>query len=315
MKFPYRFPLLASLVVGMAALPAASLEARQSAQGGQQAQNAPAAKSQQNGAAAQPPAGQPQTQQQPPAGQQAQPGAQPSAQAAASKMDPAEEKAYVDFSNVKADDIQGTISAGEAFLKNYPNSAYAGSVYSRLTRAYMAANDPGKMVQAGEKALQLDPKNVDVLSLMAYVLPRTYNPNELGAADKLTEAQRDAQQALALIPTLPKPANITDEQFAASKSSEEAMCHSGLGLADLQQNNSAGAISELEQAVKLEVTPEPIDQFLLGVAYAKASRWNDAVTPLQQCSTTTSVIADRCKALLDQVKQHATAPATPKPKP
>ncbi len=305
MKLPYRFTLLASLVAGLAALPAVSLEARQSAQGGQQAQNATTTQSQQKGQAAQPPAGQ----------QPTQPGAQPSAQPAAPKMDPAEEKAYQDFSNVKPTDIQGTISAGEDFLKKYPSSAYAGGVYSRLTRAYMAANDSDKMIPAGEKALQFDPKNVDVLSLMAYALPRTYRSDQLGAADKLTESEKDAQQALSLLPTLPKPPNMTDEQFAATKSSEEAACHSGLGLDDLYQNNVPGMVSELEQAVKLEATPDPIDQFLLGVAYVKAGRWNDAVGPLQQCSTETSAITDRCQSLLAQVKQHVTPPAPPKPKP
>ena len=58
--------------------------------------------------------------------------------------------------------------------------------------------------------------------------------------------------------------------------------------------------------MKLDPTPDPTDQFLLGYAYAQAGRWNDAIAPLTACSSTPNPVAGRCKSVLEEVKKHAT---------
>jgi tetratricopeptide (TPR) repeat protein len=302
MKFSVRLALFAGLVVGLAGLPALASQGQQQPKQGQSAQQPQ----------------KPQTGKQQPAqtGSKAQPAVQKPGEGvpAGKKLNPAEEKAYQTFYKLPPAQAKEVISSGEAFLKKYPDSHYAGSVYSRLTSAYEVTGQDQKMFDAGEKALKLNPKNVDVLSMLAYTIPRRINPNDLGAADKLQEAADYAKRALALLATMPKPANLTDEQFAAAKQGEEASCHSGLGLVYLHEHNVAGAVTELEQAVKLDPTPDPTNQFLLGFAYAQAGRWNDAVGPLTSCSSTPNPVANRCKEVLAAVKKHVTAQPKPKPK-
>lgn len=300
MNLSTRFALLAGLVVGLAALPP-SLAARAPSEllGLQQTTTNGTGQ----GARTQ--------------AQQNQQGATATTQnkltGAPPKAVPAEEKAYKAFYDVVGDP-KSEIALGEDFVKKYPNSRYLGSVYSRLTSAYEATGNTDKMLDVGQKALTINPNNVDVLSMLAYMIPRRYNPNELGAEDQLSQAEQYAKHALALLPTLQKPANLTDEQFAAAKAGEAASCHSGLGLVYFYQHNIPGMVSEMELAVKNDPKQDMTNVFLLGFAYAEAGRWNDALTPLEQCSSAQSPVTDRCKTLLAVVKKHAAAQPKPKPK-
>ena len=290
MKKYVQFALLAGLVVGLASLPVFAAQNQQPA--GQPAQSS-------SGTQAAPAT--------PAASGQAQPG-----QPAVAQPDPAEEKAYNAFFNVSPTNPQQMASSGEAFVKKYPNSRYNATVYSRLTAAYEALGDATKMFDAGHKALALNPDDVDVLSLMAYAIPRRINPNDLEAPQKLQEATQDADHALALLSKMQKPANLSEQQFTTAVNGESASCHSGLGLVDYYQHNIPGMVSEFQQAVKLDPTPDPADQYLLGLAYLQATRPADAVTVLNECGAESGPLQSRCQSSLAQAKKLAAA-ATPTP--
>ncbi|HEV2387729.1 MAG TPA: hypothetical protein VGS20_10800 [Candidatus Acidoferrales bacterium] len=289
MKFLVHSALFAGLAVAIAVLPAGASPA----QGQQQPQK--------------PQTGQQQPAQ-PPAQGQAAPGQPAAGQAAAPKGNPEEEKAYKEFYDLKPDNPQGIVASGEAFVQKFPDSKYLGSVYSKMTTAYQETGNDAKMFDVGQKALHLNPDNVDVLAILAYSIPRRINPDELGSDDKLNQAAGYAKHAMDLLDKMPKPANMTDDQFAAAKNSELASCHSGMGLVEYYQHNIPGMVTDLEAAVKLEAAPDPSDQFLLGFAYAQAGRWADAQGVLEKCSANPTPIQSRCKTVLDQVKKHASTP-------
>lgn len=296
MKFSVRFALLAGLVVGLAGMPAfAQGQSSTQSQTSQKAQTG-----QQSGQAQ--------------SGQKTQQGAQAAA-APKKKMDPAEEKAYEKFYKASQTDPQTVIKLGEDFVKKYPTGPYDSTVWARMATAYEATGQTEKMFNAGQKALALNPNNVDVLSLMAYAIPRRVDPNSLGAADRLQKAETYGKRALALLAKMTKPKNLTDEQFTRSQHGEEALCHSGLGLVYYYQHNIPSMISELEQAVKLSPMPDPTDQYLLGFAYAQAGRYSDALAPLQACSSSVTPMTSRCKSLLSEVKKHVKAQPKPKSQP
>jgi tetratricopeptide (TPR) repeat protein len=285
MKFLVRTTLLAGLVVGLAGLPAMAAQSQQQSQKPQSGQQ----------------------QAQPGQQQQPQPGQQPAAQApAAPAQNPAEVKAYKKFFDLPATDAQSIISEGSDFVKKFPSSEYNSSVYARMANAYRQQGDEDKMFEMGEASLKVNPNNVDMLALLAYSMPRRYDPNDLDSSQKLQQAEDYAKRGLSLIPTMTKPANLTDERFAAAKNEELASCHSGLGLVYFYQHNIPGMVTELEQAVKLDPSPDPTDQYLLAYAYVQAGRYADAVTPLTACSAQ-GPMASRCKQLLDTVKQHLAA--------
>src|SRR5207253_10880944 len=78
------------------------------------------------------------------------------------------------------------------------------------------------MQEYGEKAIALVPNDVSTLALMAQTLPRRINASTPAAeaAQLLAKAEQYSKQAIEIAPTLPKPANMTDETFAAAKNQE-----------------------------------------------------------------------------------------------
>ena len=229
------------------------------------------------------------------------------AQAAPVKLNPKEEKAYKAFYDTPPSEPKTVISSGVSFLKKYPTSRYAASVYARLAGAYEATGEADKMMDAAHKALQLNPNDVDTLSLLAYAIPRRVDPNDIDSGEKLQEAAQDATKALELLPSVPKPASMTQDQFTSAINAEAASCHSGLGLVDYYEHDISGMVTQLEQAVKLNPTPDPSDQFLLGIAYMQDGRPADAVTILQKCSAEPGPLADRCKSSLEQAQKQAAS--------
>lgn len=223
------------------------------------------------------------------------------------KLNPKEEKAYKAFFDTPNSQSQAVVDSGESFLKKFPNSAYAGSVYARLASAYEALGDTPKMFDAAHQALQINADNVDVLSLMAYAIPRRINPNDLNSGSQLQEASQDATHGLDLLSKQQKPKDMAQDQFTAAINAEAAECHSGLGLVDYYQHNIPGMVTELEQAVKLNPNPDPSDEFLLGLAYMQAGRPADAETILGKCDAPPSPLADRCKTALDQAQKQAAS--------
>jgi hypothetical protein len=279
------------------ALPLSAWARQMGSQMGQQQQT-----QQQQGQTGQGQTGQGQT----PPGQNTAP-AQPAAQPAAPPVDPAEEAAYKDFSTLKGDDPGAMIKQGEAFITKYPNSHYLGTVYAQLTVAYMNAGDENKMNAAGDKALEITPNNVDVLPVMAMATSRRLNPGDADYPAKLRKTQTFANQGIQSLNSLQKPAAMTDEQFAHARDEKLAMCHSALGLADLDQNKPVEATQEFTEALKLEATPDPVDQYLLGMTLMQQNQFAQAQTAFESCAKPGSAMSDRCKQQADTAKKQAAA--------
>ncbi|MDE3135248.1 MAG: protein kinase [Acidobacteriota bacterium] len=221
----------------------------------------------------------------------------------------AEVNAYNSFLALPSNRPQDIISSGETFLKNYPQSPNAGVVYSRLTRAYQITGQDRKMLEAGRNALKVNPDNVDVLSSLAYSIPRHVDVKNPASGQLLLEVKQYAGRAISLLSKMQKPANLSEEQFTTARNSELAACHSGLGLIDFYQNNIPGMIGEMEQAVSLNPRPNSEDQYLLGVAYAKAGRWSDAENPLEECSANSGPMQQRCRSELADVEKNVPPPS------
>jgi tetratricopeptide (TPR) repeat protein len=246
-----------------------------------------------------------QQQQQPPAkpGEQ---GVTPPAQEAP-KADPEEEKAYKDFSDLKPDDYDKQISQGEDFVKKYPNSKYDEFIYSRMTNAYFNKQQLDKMYDAADKALGLNPNDVSVLVLVGWVIPHNINPSDSDSDRRLAKAEGYEKHALEVIPTLPKPEGLTDDQFTAAKAHEEATAHSGLGLIYFRQQKVEDSLKELQHATGTEQS-DPVDFFIMGLDLNGLKRYNEAADAFQKCAQIPGAMQDRCKQYQDKAKTQAVQP-------
>jgi tetratricopeptide (TPR) repeat protein len=227
-------------------------------------------------------------------------------------LDPEEENAYKVFYELKmSEDPQGLISSGEDFLQKFPTSRYRESVYTRLSQAYLATGDLDKMVATGEKGLEINPDNVDMLAVLSYGMLRRFNPDDLDAEQKLEKTEKYAKQCISLLNALPKPAAMSQEIFDQAKNEKLAMCNSGLGLSYFRRQRYGEAIVAFEDAIRLAATPDLGDLYLLGRLYEATQHYADAVTVFTKCSEAQWDWQDLCKEHAEKSKKLAALQTTP----
>ena len=226
-----------------------------------------------------------------------------------------EEAAYKTFFAVVPNDSAKKIELGEGFLSKYPESRYRSPVYGALTFAYVQVGNIPKMQEVGEKEIALAPNDVSTLALMGQTLPRTIHGSASSAENiqVLAKAEQYSKQALEIAPTLPKPEGLTDEAFASAKNQALAMAHGGLGLVYVRRGKNTEAIPELEQAIKTDPNPDPVNYYLLGMANKATSHFDDAITAFNKCASMGGPLEGTCKAQSEDAKKlGATQLSAPK---
>jgi tetratricopeptide (TPR) repeat protein len=242
----------------------------------------------------------------PPQGQQGQQG-QPGQPPAGPPVNKEEEDAYKKFFDAKG---APQIDAGEDFLKKFPESRYRESVYSRLTTDYLSSGNEDKMLASGDKTLELNPNNVDVLAVFAMVIARRTNMQALDAEQRLTRAEGYGKKAMLLIADLTKPEGMTDEDFTKAKNEKLSLCHSGLGVVDFFRGKYADAVTELGQATQLTASPDPVDYYVQGLSLENLKKYDDAATAYGKCGEISSAVKPTC--LQNQAKVKKAAASQPK---
>jgi tetratricopeptide (TPR) repeat protein len=227
-----------------------------------------------------------------------------------------EEDDYQAFASLKPQQADLIVSQGQAFLRKYALSSYRPNVYSRLAIIYLNTNQLDKLVSTGQLALNEDPDNLPVLALMAATLPRT-QPQGLDASQRLDLAERYARRAIRLSATLTRPSGLTEEQFERAKDEQLAMAHTGLGLVSYRRGDTAGSVSELDQATKLDPTPDPIDFYLLGDGEMKLKKFTEAAAAFDRCARAQwdSQWQARCRDGEAAAQKASTAKPSAGPKP
>jgi tetratricopeptide (TPR) repeat protein len=224
-----------------------------------------------------------------------------------------EDAAYKAFFAVIPNDAAKKIELGEAFILKYPESRYRSPVYGALTFAYVQVGNVQKMREVGEREIALTPNDVSTLALMGQTLTRSWKSGAPDAMQVLAKAEQYSKQAIEITPTLPKPENLTDEAFTSAKNQTLAMAHSGLGLIYVRRGKNAEAIPELEEAVKIDPTPDPVNYYLLGIANKATSHFDDSVTAFNKCTAIAGPLQGTCKAQAEEAKKlGATQLSAPK---
>ena len=220
------------------------------------------------------------------------------------KSNKAEVTAYNAFVAAVTGDPATQIQLGEDFIAKYPQSMYVKGVYAVLTSTYYSTGNIDKMNSSGAKALEMDPDNVDVLSLLAMVISRRAKLMTPDGPQQLKNAEAYAHHAIELIPNTTKPATVDDATFEKAKNDKLSLSHSALGLIDFTNKKFEDARTEMNLAVKLASTPDPVDYFILGNADSQASYYHDAVAAYQKCADS-GPMAARCKSLVATAQHDA----------
>ena len=217
----------------------------------------------------------------------------------------AEEDAAFKALSDPAIDQAKRIELGEAFLQKYPNSRYRSPVYGTLVMAYVQSGQVQKMEEVADKEIALNPNDVQVLAVVGQTLPRAMNSKTPEPEKVLTKAEQYDRKAIELTPTLPKPASVSDEAFSAVKNQTLGMAHGGLGLVYIRRGKFSEAIPELNQAVTIDPTPDPVNYYLLGMANVKTSHFDDSVIAYNKCAATAGAMQETCKKGAEEAKKLA----------
>lgn len=217
-----------------------------------------------------------------------------------------EEAAMKAYRDVPNDDPAKKEQAGLGFLQKYPQSRYRAEIYNWQVKYYFSKGQIDKMEEAGDKELALAPTDAQTLAIMGSALPRAMNANTPEPQKRLAKAEQYSQKALELIPTYPKPDNMTEDAFVKAKNLTSAMAYSGLGTVAFRRGKFADAIPQFEQAIKLDPQPDSVNYYLLGVCNEKASHFEDAVAAFTKCSEIPGGLQAACKTGIDEAKKLAT---------
>ena len=216
-----------------------------------------------------------------------------------------EDAAFKAFQDALPSDPKKKIELGEGFAQKYPQSRYLQIVYNLLTAAYVQTGQVQKMEEVGDKEVALNPNDVQVLAVMGQTIPRALNSFQ-DRGKELDKAELYSKRAIEVTPTLPKPESLTEESFTNAKNITLAMAHSGLGLVYIQRGKYAEAIPELEQSVKIDPTPDPVNYYLLGLADLKTSHFEDAAAAYTKCTTLPGPMQQTCQKGAEEAKKKAS---------
>jgi tetratricopeptide (TPR) repeat protein len=248
-----------------------------------------------------------QQQQPPPSDKDKQPNPAPlSMDNAPVPVTPEEEAAYKAFQQVT--DAAKKTQVAEEFLQKYPQSRYRPAMYQALVSGYFATQQVPKMLDAGEKEIEINPNDAPVLAVMAQTLARAYNKSNPDAAKQLDKAELYSKRAIEVVPTLPKPESLTDEAFSSAKNDTLVMAHGGLGLVYIRRGMFSEAIPELEQSVKADThpDPDPVNYYLLGIADKQTSHFEAAAAAFTKCAAVQSSLQSACKSNAEDAKKQGS---------
>jgi tetratricopeptide (TPR) repeat protein len=156
--------------------------------------------------------------------------------------DPAEYNAYMGAQGQTDDTAK--ISGFEAFLTQYPNSAYKEDALELLMGAYQKTNNQAKVLDTAQRVLQVNPCNLRALAVLAYTKQ---------AQQKLPEAGQAGEKGLQCIQTATKPDGMSAPDWDKLKSTTAGIFNNAGGMAAY----AAKDFQKAEQYLRAAVAADP----------------------------------------------------------
>ena len=150
--------------------------------------------------------------------------------------DQAENNDYISALNIADPAVKA--AAMEAFLVKYPTSTVRIDALEQAMAAYQHAGNGGKVEETANRLLEFKPNNVRALAIVTYLRRGRATQGDSAALGELATGARRGLDALA---HWTKPADVSDEAFAAMRKQMTAIFNGALGFATLQAKDYASA--------------------------------------------------------------------------
>jgi len=177
----------------------------------------------------------------------------------------------------------------EKFEAAFPNSKYEPQVMEYAVVALQQMNDPARLAAYGQKAVEANPDNASLLSVLASALVDT--------SAYFDRAMEYARKAIALAKA-DAPDADTNRKLAAGTA------HTALGFGLMKQEKNTAAITELKTALAL-LKEDPVGSqkasYLLAYAYAKTKNYAEARQILNKLAAAPGPFQQPARELLAKV--------------
>ena len=197
------------------------------------------------------------------------------AQAAQSSQPTYTMQEYNSFQACQAEkDPTAKMNCLDGYMTKYPNSTlikYIGPAYVQVCNQYAQGKEYTQAIACADRILGLGDKmdvtvQLQAIQLRIQAFSASFKGTEADATAQLTKERDAAAKAVDLLPKLPKPEKITDEQFDAQKKQIAAFFNSAIAAADFQMKDYPGTIAAYK--VVLANTPtDALAEYRLGLAY------------------------------------------------
>ncbi len=185
---------------------------------------------------------------------------------------------------VQATDQRKIVPLCADFRRQFPSSEFACQVYRMEMHAHESLGDYQKMIEAGEKALELCPHDVDVLLSLANALPNGVRGGTNESVSVLDKAERYAHQALEEIGRLKATRGVSLERWRKLTARMRASAHEALGFVAFKRGHYAESVAELEKSIGFNPEAGGAVFFRLGVAYLYGGKTLEAQVALERSS-------------------------------
>jgi tetratricopeptide (TPR) repeat protein len=185
---------------------------------------------------------------------------------------------------VQATDQRKIVPLCADFRRQFPPSEFTCQVYRMEMHAHKGLDDYQKMIEAGEKALELCPHDVDALLSLANALPNGANDLTAESVAVLDKADRYARQALEEIGGLKATRGVSLERWRKLTGRMRASAHEALGFVAFKRGQYDESVAELEKSIGFNPEAGGAVFFRLGIAYLYGGKTLEAQVALERSS-------------------------------
>jgi tetratricopeptide (TPR) repeat protein len=157
---------------------------------------------------------------------------------------------------VTAQDSDTRIKLANDLITNFADTQFKGLALYIEADAYLRKGDIDKAIVFAEQSIDADPKNYQSLVLLAKTYAATTHINDLDKQEKLTKAEKYANDALDVLKTTEKPnPKMSDAEWTAAKNDFEGQCYMALGIAAAFHNKLDDATADFQKVSELDQEP------------------------------------------------------------
>jgi tetratricopeptide (TPR) repeat protein len=185
--------------------------------------------------------------------------------------------AFLDLMDIAP--VDNFLVLGNEFIERFPKSEFLAFVHRLRMNAYRDMNDHKRAVQAAEKALELNPKDINVLLGLANLLPRQAT-GQSGVA--LSAAEGYSRLALNEIGALTAPRSVSLDDWEKTVSVMKASAHCALGTVALMRRRYSESVKELETCTNRNPAVDGGHYYILGMALRADGKPDQATIALKR---------------------------------